>query len=243
MIRGHIKMNSDFDPRHHIGEVHGIYTIVDMLNGKDKHGFRIYKCICNECGFEKLSTYSGVSATSKVVTKCRHTRVDGSFIVEYKWKNQRVHKIFNKMMARCYQIGNKNYKWYGAKGIGICEEWRNNPALFEKWAIENGYNDNLTIDRVDSNKDYCPENCQWIPLEENSRKAGIPTWITINEETLTGRQWADKLQIGTNTINTALRNYGLDKTKELIVAMLKESPSTKHRKSHQTWFSVYDIKV
>jgi hypothetical protein len=110
-------------------------------------------------------------------------------------------------------------------------------------AIKNGYNDNLTIDRINANYDYCPDNCQWIPLIENSRKAGRVNWIDVNGEVLTGRQWSEKLGLGVNTINTALRDYGLIKTIELICAMLQEPPSVKHRKSHQTWFSVYNIEI
>jgi hypothetical protein len=236
-------MGEKFDPKCHIGEVHGIYTIIDMLNEKDKYGHWIYKCVCNKCGFEKLSTYGEVSAPSKITTQCKHTRVDGSFITDYRWLNKRICKTFNQMIERCYNVDNKDYRWYGDKGVGICQEWRTNPQLFEEWALNNGYADNLTIDRIDANQDYCPENCRWIPLEENSRRAGIVTWIELDGKNMTGRQWADYLKIGTNTINKAIREHGLDKTKELILAMLKESPTTKHRKSHQTWFSVYGIQV
>lgn len=236
-------MGEKFDPRCHIGEVHGIYTIVDVLNEKDSSGHRLYKCICNECGINKSLSYRNIHAPSQIVTTCRHVRVDGSLITDYKWINQRLRKIFNNMMRRCYGPNNKDYQWYGAKDIGVCEEWKKNPQSFEIWSMNNGYADNLTIDRIDATTDYCPENCQWIPLKENTRRAGKVTWITIGDETLTGRQWADKLQIGTNTINTAIRQHGIDKAIELIAAMLEELPSTKHRKSNQTWFSVYGIQI
>ena len=68
-------------------------------------------------------------------------------------------------------------------------------------------------------------------------------WIIVENNKLTGKQWANYLGIRENTINTAVREYGINKTKELISAMLKDPPSTKHRKSHQTWFSVYGIEI
>ena len=80
-------------------------------------------------------------------------------------------------------------------------------------------------------------------MQENARRAGSVSWITIEGITLTGRQWSEKLQLGVNMINMAIRKYGLDKTKELIIAMLQEPPSTKQRKSNQTWFSVYGIQT
>ena len=228
-------MGEKFDPRSHIGEVHGIYTIVDMLDEKDKYGHWIYQCVCNECGFIKESHYGAISGEARKVTSCKHRITH--------WNNKRIGNIFVKMVERCCNSNSKDYKWYGGKGIKIYEEWLNNPYKFEEWAINNGYNNNLTIDRINESGDYCPENCQWIPLKENARKAGDVNWINVNDEVLTGRQWSEKLGLGINTINTALRNCGLTKTIELIQAMLQEPPSTKHRKSHQTWFSVYGIQV
>ena len=147
------------------------------------------------------------------------------------------------MKQRCYNKNDKAYRWYGAKDIGICEEWLDNPKSFEEWALKNGYNDNLTIDRIEENKNYSPNNCRWIPLEENTRRAGNVNWITIEEETLTGRQWASKLGLGILTIDKFIREYGLENTKNLIIEMIKSPPSTKHRKSKQTWFDVYNIDV
>jgi hypothetical protein len=236
-------MAKRIDPKCHIGEVHGVYTIVDVLDEKDKYGHWVYKCICNECGFEKHSHYGPISGAHKAMT-CKHMRVNGEYIpYGYVWKNKRLSRIFCKMISRCYDKNDKSYKWYGEKGIGVCDEWRNNHELFERWAIDSGYDDTLTIDRRDSSKDYCPENCQWISQVENSRKAGKVNWIDVGGTVLTGHQWAEKLGIGINTINTALRKHGEEKTKELIVAMLKEPPSTKHRKSHQTWFDTYGIQI
>ena len=227
----------------HVGENIGIYKVLYLCDYKSNDGHKMYHIKCSECGWEDDIQYRHIKGLSKV---CNHLTVGGSYVDfngKNSWKNQRIKKIFNGMRDRCYNINSEDYRWYGQKGIKIYTEWIKTPLLFEEWALNNGYNKNFTIDRIDSNKDYCPDNCQWIPLPENSRKAGAVNWITIDDETLTGRQWSEKLNIGVNTINTAIREYGLDKTKELITKMLNDPPTFKYRKGKQSWFSVYGITV
>lgn len=237
-------MGKKGDPISHVGETHGIYTIVDMLNEKDKYGHWTYKCRCNECGYEKFTHYGSISGKGNIATECKHLRINGSTMpYGHTWSKKRIGTIFNDMVSRCYDNKDKNFIWYGEKGVKIFEGWMNNPKAFEVWALNNGYDDSLTIDRIDSRKDYCPDNCQWIPLEENSRKAGNVNWITVDEHTLTGRQWAEKFGLGKNRINTLIREFGVEKTKELIAAMLVYPPSTKERKPNQSWFDVYGIQI
>lgn len=236
-------MSSKFDPKCHIGETHGIYTIIGLTGEKDKYGHWIYQCVCNECGFKKESHYGAISGKYKA-TICNHLRVNGEYkVYGYTWKNRRLGNIFQSMISRCYNKDDKAYRWYGEKGICICQEWLETPVAFETWAVNNGYSDNLTIDRIEEDQNYCPDNCRWITLEENTRRAGNVNWVTVNNETLTGRQWAEKLGLGLLTIDKYIRNYGLNSTTQLIDLMLKESPKTKTRKSHQTWFDVYGIQV
>ena len=79
----------------------------------------------------------------------------------------RIYRTWGNMKSRCHKEYDSKYKYYGAKGIKVCDEWRNNFMSFYNWAIKNGYTDELTIDRIDSTKDYCPENCRWVTLEQN----------------------------------------------------------------------------
>lgn len=206
---------------------------------KSNDGHSMYRGVCQECGFERIARYTGFQRT----TECTHRRLDGTYAGYIGWSNNRIKHIFNDMRKRCYDPSNKSYKWYGQKGIKICDEWINNPKKFEEWSLENGYNDSLTIDRISSDKNYSPDNCQWITLEENSRKAGEVNWICVNDITLTGRQWAEKLGLGILTIDKYLKKYNIDKVVELISKMLDDPISNHHRRSHQTWFSVYGIDI
>ena len=82
----------------------------------------------------------------------------------------RLYNIWRCMKQRCYNPNNSAYSRYGGKGITVCKRWRYSFSEFLKWAMANGYNDELTIDRIDSTKGYMPTNCQWITRSENSSK-------------------------------------------------------------------------
>lgn len=83
----------------------------------------------------------------------------------------RLGKAYGNMLGRCYDPRTNRYKYYGGRGIQVCPEWRNDKNTFKHWALNNGYQDNLTIDRIDNDKGYSPENCQWIKWKANNKKA------------------------------------------------------------------------
>lgn len=191
---------------------------------------------CSKCGWETDVQQHQIKNLS---LKCTHIGIDGLYKLNINCcKNKKIGHIFEGMKNRCYNPNSKNYRWYGAKGIKICDEWLSNPSSFEKWALSNGFEDNLTIDRINENKNYCPDNCWWITNKNNSRFKSTTRCLTVDEETLSGRQWAERLDIGINTINTYVRTYGKENTLEFIKEVLK-NPNLKNFRGKETYYDLY----
>lgn len=72
------------------------------------------------------------------------------------------------MKSRCYNNKRKDFSCYGGRGIAVCDDWKDNFKAFYDWAMANGYADNLTIDRIDVNWCYCPNNCRWVSMKEQA---------------------------------------------------------------------------
>ena len=102
----------------------------------------------------------------------------------------RLYRIYKLMKGRCYNPNNKCFTLYGKRGINICAEWLSDFNAFYSWAISNGYNDTLTIDRIDNDKCYCPENCRWVTQAEQCNNERRNVLITYKGETNTVAQWS-----------------------------------------------------
>ncbi len=90
----------------------------------------------------------------------------------------RIHNIWNSMMYRCASIKHKEYENYGGKGVKVCKAWQNY-FKFKEWALKNGYQDNLTLERIDNNGDYEPKNCTWIPKSEQALNRSNTVYVLV----------------------------------------------------------------
>ena len=125
----------------------------------------------------------------------------------------RLHRIWHSMYCRCYYKTTNQYKNYGGKGIKVCEEWKHIEGFinFYNWAINNGYSEELTLDRIDNSKDYCPNNCRWATPKFQSNHKTNNVLYTFNNKTQTAKQWCDEYGILQTTLNDRLkRGWTLD---------------------------------
>lgn len=116
----------------------------------------------------------------------------------------RLHKIWESMHARCEYPKHSHYHSYGGRGIVVCDEWREY-LLFAKWARANGYGETLSIDRIDVNGNYCPENCRWVSMKEQANNKRNNHLVSYGGETHTITEWAGILGIGKTTIKERLK--------------------------------------
>lgn len=131
---------------------------------------------------------------------------------------KRLKSIYSTMKQRCYNPNRLKYPRYGGRGIKICDEWLNSFDSFYNWAINNGYSSELQIDRIDNDGDYCPENCRWVTLWENTLNRRQSKFLTVNGETLNASIWAERLNISPFTIYWWIR----EKSKEYAEMRLTE---------------------
>ena len=122
----------------------------------------------------------------------------------------RIYKEWKGIKERCLNKNNHAYKNYGGRGITICDEWlgENGFEYFCDWAMQNGYQDNLTIERKDVNGNYCPENCCWIPLGEQALNTRNNVYLEYNGESKPISQWAKEYGINYQVFHNRVRNLG-----------------------------------
>lgn len=116
-----------------------------------------------------------------------------------------LYKTWHNIRSRCKNPNATKYKYYGGKGIKICKEWDESFVVFRNWCYENGYKQGLTIDRINSNKDYCPENCRWVDYKTQNNNLSSNHLITYKGETHSVYDWAERLGMKHNTFGERIR--------------------------------------
>jgi len=115
--------------------------------------------------------------------------------------NTKIYRNYYHMISRCYDVNDISYKNYGQRGITVCEDWKNSFKSYYDWIMANGYEEYLTLDRIDNDGDYEPNNCRWVTVKEQSNNRRSNVWITINDITKTQTEWSRQTGISAKTIN------------------------------------------
>lgn len=134
----------------------------------------------------------------------------GRFRVRHGMYGTRLYHIWNGLSGRCLNPNNKDYSNYGGRGITVCDEWRM-PENFFEWALLNGYSANMTLDRIDTNKGYSPENCRWITGAEQQRNKRNNRMIEYHGETHCIAEWSEITGIAKQTIESRVRRGWMPK--------------------------------
>lgn len=134
--------------------------------------------------------------------------------------NTRLYSIWSNIKKRCNNKNDPRYSSYGGRGINVCAEWSNNFLSFYTWAISNGYKDNLSIDRIDNNKGYSPNNCKWSTNQEQSNNRRSNHNININGTTKTLTEWSKQFGIDNDLVSYRIK-HGWSPEKALFTPVYK----------------------
>lgn len=124
--------------------------------------------------------------------------------------NKRLWNIWNNMKRRCLCESDVRYHQYGGRGILLCDKWKESFDNFADWALANGYKENLTIERIDVNGNYCPENCKWITLKEQANNKRDTIWIDYKGRHIQLRKICDEMNLHYDAIHNRITKMGWD---------------------------------
>lgn len=185
------------------GNRYGRLVAKEYVGIKNHNSLWLCKC---DCGNESIVYYSNlIRGTTKSCGCIFNERNE-----MHGMKNTRLYRVWANIKARCYYEKCIDYKDYGARGIVMCDEWKNSFLAFHDWAYANGYDENApkwqcTIERIDVNGNYEPSNCKWATIKEQANNKTNNVYITYKGETKTLPIWAEELDLPYKTLYSRLK--------------------------------------
>lgn len=213
------------------GKRFGKWTVIKR-SGINSSGTAMWLCEC-DCG--TIRAVRGTILRNGMSESCGCIRTHGL-------SNTRLHRIWSNMKQRCYNKNNDRYNSYGGRGIKVCDEWMHDFMSFYNWSMVHGYKNNLTIDRIDVNKNYEPNNCRWLTNKKQQFNKRGNHLITYKGTTQTITEWSTQLGIKKGTLLARIDKYKWPIEKAFIAPIM-----TNYRKVYQytlknelikTWDSV-----
>lgn len=188
------------------GQHYGRYTVLEYI-GQNKDHKAVWKCRC-ECG--TIKNVSGKDLRSGNTKSCGCYNRDKAMQNPALWKPKHglskhpLHQVWSDIKTRCYNKKDRSYKWYGARGIKLCDVWMDFKAFYE-WSIKNGYENGLTLDRINPNGNYSPDNCRWVgmKIQQNNRRNN--KMLNINGVSKTMSEWADEYDVNYRLVKSRIR--------------------------------------
>lgn len=195
-------------------EVGMIFNKLTVINKSDKDKYWICQCECgNVKEVRQDNLIRGLTKSCGCIKGQNHGMSD-----------TRLYRIWNGVRHRCRNPKRKDYLDYGGRGIDICDEWYDDFMTFYLWAYDNNYDDSLTLERIDVNSDYCPENCTWITLQEQASNKTNNDFIEYDNEIITLKELSRRTNINYQTL---FRRYSKGDRGQKLVRPIDKKKSTR----------------
>lgn len=182
-----------------VGKTYGYLTVIEKTDIKRAKKGIYWKCRCS-CGKEVVINGNDIRYGNTISCGCSKV----NRFKTHGLSDTRLYSIWTDMKQRCLNRNAKAFDYYGKKGITICDEWLDFVKFYE-WSMSNGYKDDLTIDRIDVNGDYSPDNCRWVDMTTQLNNTSRNHFITKDGERKTVAQWAHSLDLSPQAIFSRLR--------------------------------------
>lgn len=200
------------------GQRFGELTVISReptrISGRGRRTMWLCKC---DCG--KMTVVDAVSLRRKkdgTKTCGKHkSKSDIQAHTKHGLSKTRIYREWCCVKNRCKNKASKDYPRYGGRGIKVCEDWDKNFTSFYDWSMANGYSDDLTIDRIDNDKGYSPDNCRWVGREVQVLNTRKNHYLTLNGRTQTMTEWCRELGINKNTLRTRVSRLNWSDEKAL----------------------------
>ena len=187
------------------GQKFGLLTVVGLADTETRKTYWVCRC---DCGNMKTVRSDSLLCGAIKSCGCLKKQQDKVNLVKnhrHKMSGTRIYLEWQGMKARCYNKSDARYADCGGRGITVCDQWKNSFEAFYEWAMENGYQKELSIDRIDNNGNYCPENCRWATPKEQSRNRRSNVNITIGNSTRTLTEWCEIFHVDYANVSAKYR--------------------------------------
>lgn len=190
----------------HAGLRYGRLTVIER-DGSFSNGDAKWLCQCS-CGGSKRVRASHLNNGHVRSCGCLRIEVSRESSKTHGKSKTRLYSVWQSIIRRCKYPKDKAYHNYGARGIDVCEEWRNDFSNFYDWCQASGYEHGLWIDRIDNDGDYEPSNCRWVNAKESNRNRRMCIMLTCGTKTACMNEWAEYIGITKMMFKTRLKTWG-----------------------------------
>lgn len=179
-----------------IGQKQNLLTVIGLKKFCGKKKANVYstmlECKC-DCG--NITYIYPYFFINNEIKSCGCIKHNTPYNATHKLSRTNLYHIWETMRLRCNSPKNHKYYMYGARGIKVCDEWNNDYLKFREWALNNGYSKGLSLDRIDNNSNYSPDNCRWTTRKQQQRNTRRNVYITYNGKTQVLIEWCEELNL------------------------------------------------